>query len=76
MTGKLKNFINGEWKESCATQYLSVPNPATGEEIAQVPIFTKEDVHHAVSSTRKLLKFGARHRFRNEQESSLSINNY
>lgn len=54
--GKLSNFINGEWKESTATQYLTVPNPATGEELAQVPISTKEDVYQAVSSAKEAFK--------------------
>ncbi|WP_018923533.1 CoA-acylating methylmalonate-semialdehyde dehydrogenase [Salsuginibacillus kocurii] len=49
----LKNFINGEWVESKAENYQSVPNPATGEEIARVPISTKEDVDQAVNTARQ-----------------------
>ncbi|WHY72695.1 CoA-acylating methylmalonate-semialdehyde dehydrogenase [Fictibacillus enclensis] len=45
---KLKNYINGEWVESKATQYEGVYDPAKKEVIAQVPISTKEEVDHAI----------------------------
>ncbi len=41
---KLKNYINGEWRESHASQYLDVCNPATQEVLAQTPLSTAEDV--------------------------------
>ncbi|NJP38472.1 CoA-acylating methylmalonate-semialdehyde dehydrogenase [Alkalicoccus luteus] len=53
---QLKNFINGEWVESTTDQYQSVPNPATGEEIARVPLSTKEDVDKAVNNAREAYK--------------------
>lgn len=53
---QLKNFINGEWVESNTEEYQSVPNPATGEEIARVPLSTKEDVDLAVTTARKAYK--------------------
>ncbi|RIM72275.1 hypothetical protein BU594_09280 [Staphylococcus arlettae] len=37
----LKNYINGEWKESKSTETLDVLNPATKEVIAKVPNFDK-----------------------------------
>lgn len=43
----LKNYINGEWVESTATEFEDVFNPATGELIAKVPLSTKEEVDHA-----------------------------
>ncbi len=48
----LKNFVNGQWVESLATEYLDVPNPATGELLATVPVSTKEDVAHAVQAAK------------------------
>ena len=52
----LKNYINGEWVESSATQTEVVVNPATGEVIAHVPISTKEDVNQAVSAAQEAFK--------------------
>jgi malonate-semialdehyde dehydrogenase (acetylating) / methylmalonate-semialdehyde dehydrogenase len=45
----LKNFINGQWVASHTQVFESVYNPATGEEIAQVPLSTKEDLDQAVA---------------------------
>ena len=53
---KLKNFINGKWVESKTETYLSVPNPATGEELAKVPISTKEDLNQAVQTAKATFK--------------------
>lgn len=50
---KLKNYINGEWLESQATEYETVVNPATKEEISQVPLSTFDDVEKAVSVAEK-----------------------
>jgi malonate-semialdehyde dehydrogenase (acetylating) / methylmalonate-semialdehyde dehydrogenase len=49
----LKNFINGQWVESSGAETLEVPNPATGEVLARVPISTKEDVDKAVQAAKK-----------------------
>ncbi|RQM84147.1 methylmalonate-semialdehyde dehydrogenase (CoA acylating) [Staphylococcus xylosus] len=40
----LKNYINGEWKESKSTEMLDVLNPATKEVIAKVPLSTREEL--------------------------------
>lgn len=40
----LKNYINGEWKESKSTETLDVLNPATKEVIAKVPLSTREEL--------------------------------
>lgn len=53
---KLKNFINGNWVESKTDKYLSVPNPATGEELAKVPLSTKEDLEKAVQTAKAIFK--------------------
>lgn len=44
MTKTIRNYINDQWQESVGGHLESVPNPATGEEIAKVPISTAEDV--------------------------------
>ncbi|RKL68254.1 methylmalonate-semialdehyde dehydrogenase (CoA acylating) [Salipaludibacillus neizhouensis] len=51
-TNVLKNYINGQWVESNTDETLEVPNPATGEILAHVPISTKEDVDFAVKSAK------------------------
>ncbi len=50
---QLSNFINGQWVKSETEKYEEVPNPATGEIIANVPISTKEDLEKAVSAAKK-----------------------
>ncbi|MDS9472127.1 CoA-acylating methylmalonate-semialdehyde dehydrogenase [Sporosarcina pasteurii] len=56
MTTKLKNFINGEWVEAKTEQYEVVPNPATGETLAEVPISTQADVDDAVKVAKEAFK--------------------
>lgn len=53
MSTKLKNYINGEWVASTTTEYLEVPNPATGEILAEVPVSTTEDFEKAVEVADK-----------------------
>jgi malonate-semialdehyde dehydrogenase (acetylating) / methylmalonate-semialdehyde dehydrogenase len=52
----LKNYIGGEWVESVSSQTLPVPNPATEEILAYVPISTKEDVDRAVKAAKEAFK--------------------
>lgn len=49
----LKNYINGQWVDALGDETLDVPNPATGEILAKVPISTKEDVDLAVSKAKE-----------------------
>jgi len=49
----LSNFINGQWVKSTTKKYEEVPNPATGEILAEVPISTQEDLELAVSAAKK-----------------------
>ncbi|GAK10399.1 LOW QUALITY PROTEIN: methylmalonate-semialdehyde dehydrogenase [Geomicrobium sp. JCM 19039] len=49
----MKNYINDQWQETVGGTYESVPNPATGEEIAKVPISTSEDVDRAVQAAKE-----------------------
>jgi malonate-semialdehyde dehydrogenase (acetylating)/methylmalonate-semialdehyde dehydrogenase len=47
---KVTNYVNGRWRESTATEWLDVSNPATGDLIAQVPISTATEVAVAVDA--------------------------
>lgn len=49
----LKNYINGQWVNAQGTETLEVPNPATGEILAKVPISSKQDVDLAVSTAKE-----------------------
>jgi betaine-aldehyde dehydrogenase len=50
---KLQNFINGEFVHPADGQTEPVINPATGEQIAEAPLSSSEDVDRAVSAARK-----------------------
>ena len=52
----LKNYINGEWVEPSGKNFIDVPNPATGEMIAKVPISDEEDVEKAVAAAKEAFK--------------------
>jgi 1-pyrroline dehydrogenase len=45
-------FINGEWSDATGEETTAVINPATEEQIAQVPKGTEADVDRAVSAAR------------------------
>lgn len=51
-TRTLQNLIGGAWVDSTGAETLPIPNPATGETLAQVPLSTAEDVRAAVSAAR------------------------
>lgn len=53
---QLKNFINGKWVEAKTEKYEDVPNPATGETIATVPISTRRDLDDAVAAAKEAFK--------------------
>ncbi|CAG9623233.1 CoA-acylating methylmalonate-semialdehyde dehydrogenase [Sutcliffiella rhizosphaerae] len=55
-TNVLKNFINGKWVDANTDKYEVVPNPATGEELAQTPISSKVDVDIAVQAAKEAFK--------------------
>ncbi len=54
---KLKNYIGGEWVASRSQKMEVVPNPATGEPLAEVPLSTADDVHAAVQAAQKAFQF-------------------
>lgn len=47
---QLQDYINGEWRRSSASEYLPVINPATTEQLAQVPLGGDGDVGAAVEA--------------------------
>jgi malonate-semialdehyde dehydrogenase (acetylating)/methylmalonate-semialdehyde dehydrogenase len=53
---QLKNFINGEWVDANSTDSLEVPNPATGEILARVPVSSAKDVEQAVNAAKEAFK--------------------
>lgn len=53
-TKKLANYINGEWVE--VNESIAVINPATGEEVVQVPLSNSDSVDKAVAVAKKAQK--------------------
>ncbi|WP_028987030.1 CoA-acylating methylmalonate-semialdehyde dehydrogenase [Thermicanus aegyptius] len=53
---RLKNFIGGEWVDSLSAKAESVPNPATEEILAYVPISIREDLDRAVKAAKEAFK--------------------
>ncbi|MDR1067917.1 MAG: aldehyde dehydrogenase family protein [Clostridiales Family XIII bacterium] len=49
----IRNFIDGEWRESLSGDRKAVINPATGEEIATHTNSAAEDARSAIESARK-----------------------
>ena len=47
---ELSNYYAGAWNRPKTSEYLDVINPATSENLARVPIATKEDVDAVVRS--------------------------
>ena len=50
---RLKNFVGGKWTESRSKDFLPVMNPSIGEQIAEVPLSTAEDIDGAVGAAAK-----------------------
>jgi malonate-semialdehyde dehydrogenase (acetylating) / methylmalonate-semialdehyde dehydrogenase len=44
------NYVNGAWRKSTATEFVTVINPASGELIARTPMSTKADVDAVVQA--------------------------
>jgi malonate-semialdehyde dehydrogenase (acetylating) / methylmalonate-semialdehyde dehydrogenase len=55
-TKVLQNFINGQWVDAKTTKFDCVPNPATGQELASVPISSREDLNDAVAAAKQAFK--------------------
>lgn len=53
LTGtRYRMFINGEWADAADGQTAAVINPATEEQIAEVPLGGEADVDRAVAAAR------------------------
>lgn len=50
MTMRLSHFVRGASKDSVSSAWLPVMNPATGEQTAEVPVATAEEVDEAVAA--------------------------
>ncbi len=46
---ELKNYVNGEWRPSSASEYLDVVNPATAEILGKVPMSPGGEVNEAAN---------------------------
>ena len=49
----LKNFIGGQWVDAVSENTEAVPNPATGEVLAYVPLSNRDDLDKAVEVANK-----------------------
>ena len=49
----LKNYIDGKWTSSHASEFLPVMNPSIGQKIAEVPLSPSKDVDDAVMAAEK-----------------------
>ncbi len=49
---RLKYCVNNEWKDSASGKYTPVMNPSTGEQIAEAPVCTREEVNLAVAAAK------------------------
>jgi malonate-semialdehyde dehydrogenase (acetylating) / methylmalonate-semialdehyde dehydrogenase len=47
---KLPNYVNGQWRESTASEWLEVTNPATGEPLARTPLSESAEVATAIEA--------------------------
>ena len=47
---ELRNFVNGQYVESAASEQLDIVNPATEEVYARTPVSTEADVASAYSA--------------------------
>lgn len=50
VTRTARNYVQGAWVEARATSFLDVPNPATGEVIAQTPLGDATDAVAAIEA--------------------------
>lgn len=53
---KVKNFINGVFEDSKATQWIDVINPATQEVVCRVPQSTPEELKRAEDGAKEAFK--------------------
>lgn len=56
MATRLKNFIDGEFVDSSATEVLDIVNPVNGEKVAEAPISTAEEIDAAFAAAQRAFK--------------------
>jgi len=49
----VRNYVQGEWRQSAATESLAVLNPATGEELGRTPLSPAAEVDIAVQAAQQ-----------------------
>ena len=49
----MHNYIEGQWRESSATEMLPVVNPATGEELDRTPLSPAEEIDRAAQAAAR-----------------------
>jgi len=52
---KIKNYINGEWRDPAAAEFIDVVNPATAELIARTPLCGAAEVAEAAQAAQAAL---------------------
>ena len=52
MSTSVRNFIDGQWRESAAVDFLEVLNPATQEPLARTPLSPAGEVDRAVQAAQ------------------------
>jgi len=49
---RLQNYINGEWIDSTAREFVEIKNPARGELLCECPLSTKGDMESAIQAAQ------------------------
>ena len=52
---KIKNYYNGEWRESTAVEFVNVVNPATQEVLGKTPLSPASEVDDAAQAAAQAL---------------------
>ena len=52
MSTRIRNYVGGGWLDSSSTTTLSITNPASGEELGEVPLSNASEVDAAVRAAK------------------------
>jgi len=53
---RLKFCVDGEWRETASGKYMPVYNPSTGEQTAEAPCCTADEVRSAVAAAQRAFR--------------------